>query len=109
VSGDRRLALLVTVIAVPVGIGLDLVIGYSPFPGYGVVIGLLGCMAIIIGSKWVGKLLFDRPPDYYPDDAAPDVQPDVLPPEHPDAARTPGDAVPAARLDPTSGTGEVRG
>jgi hypothetical protein len=109
VSDDRRLALIVTAVAVPLGIGLDLVLDYSPYPGYGASIGLLGCIAIIIGSKWVGKLLLDRPPDHYPDDAAPDVQPDVLPPDHPDAARTPGDAVPAARLDPTSGTGGVRG
>ncbi len=108
-SDDRRLALTITAIAVPLGIGLDLVIDYSPFPGYGVVIGLLGCMAIIIGSKWVGKLLLDRPRDYYADDAAPDVQPDVLPPDHPDAVRRPGDAGPAARLDPTSGSGGVYG
>jgi hypothetical protein len=109
VSDDRRLALIVTAVAVPLGIGLDLIIDYSPYPGYGVSIGLLGCIAIIIGSKWVGKSLLDRPRDYYADDAAPDVQPDVLPPEHPDAARAPADALPAARLDPTSGTGEVRG
>jgi hypothetical protein len=101
--------MIVTGIAVPVGIGLDLVIGYSPFPGYGVVIGLLGCMAIIIGSKWVGKLLLDRPRDYYADDAAPDVQPDVLPPEHPDAVHPGGDAGPAARLDPTSRGGGMYG
>jgi hypothetical protein len=100
---------LIVVVASVIGVAIDLVIDYSPFPGYGVSIGLFGCMAIIIGSKWLGTLLLNRPGDYYPDDTADAVQPDVLPPDHPDAGRVPGDAAAAARLDPTSGTGDVRG
>lgn len=62
----------------------DVFIGYSPFPGYGAAIGLFGCIAIVIISKWLGTVLLDRPEDYYPDEVPPDLQPDLLPPEHPE-------------------------
>lgn len=63
---------------------VDVFIGYSPFPGYGAAIGLFGCLAIVVVSKWLGAELLDRPEDYYPDEIPPDLQPDLLPPEHPE-------------------------
>jgi hypothetical protein len=108
-NGRMRLRAMVTGAALVLSIAVDLVVGYSPYPGYGASLGLGGCIGIIVISKWIGKTFLDRPEDYYVDDAPPDVQPDVLPPDHPDAIRTPTDADPAHRLDPTGGTGHVRG
>lgn len=71
-----RSTLLATAAALVVGVLLDLVIGYSPFPGYGALIGLLGCIAIVIGSKWLGGFL-SRPEDHYPDDIPADLQEDL--------------------------------
>jgi len=62
----------------------DVLIGYSPFPGYGAAIGLLGCATIVIVSKWLGTVLLERPEDYYPEETPPDLQPDLLPAEHPE-------------------------
>jgi hypothetical protein len=70
-------ALRVTAVALVVGVFVDLLIGYSPFPGYGALLGLGGCVAIVLVSKWLGTALLQRPEDYYPDDVAPDVQEDV--------------------------------
>lgn len=107
---DRtRLRVMVTGAALVVSVAVDLLVGYSPFPGYGASLGLGGCIGIIVISKWIGKTFLERPEDYYVDDAPPDLQPDVLPPDHPEAARIPTDADPAGRLDPTSGTGGARG
>ena len=104
-----RIAVLITAGALVLSLVVDLVVGYSPYPGYGASLGLGGCIGIIVISKWIGTTFLDRPEDYYADEAPPDVQPDVLPPDHPDATRPPSDAAPAGRLDPTSGTGDVRG
>jgi hypothetical protein len=67
----------VIVVALLLGLGLDLVTGYSPFPGYGAALGLLGCSVIIVVSKWLGKVFIQRPEDYYPDDVPDDLQEDL--------------------------------
>jgi ABC-type branched-subunit amino acid transport system permease subunit len=69
--------LMLIVIFALLAMSLDLLIGYSPFPGYGALLGLGGCVAIVLVSKWLGTALLQRPEDYYPDDVAPDVQEDV--------------------------------
>lgn len=66
------------------GTTVDVVVGFSPFPGYGAAIGLFGCIAIVVVSKWLGSALLERPEDYYPDEVPPDLQVDLLPSEHPD-------------------------
>lgn len=72
-----RLAALVTAVALAAGVVLDAIVGYSPFPGYGAAIGLGGCVAIILISKWIGTNFLERPEDYYPEDATPEVQEDL--------------------------------
>lgn len=74
----RRPALVITAVAFVAGVVVDVAIGAtSPFPGYPAAIGLFGCIAIIIVSKWLGKLLLQRPEDYYPEDAPADRQEDL--------------------------------
>lgn len=63
--------------ALLVGVVVDLPFHSSPFPGYSSVIGLAGCILLILVAKKVLAPLVDRAPDIYPDDAAPDVQHDV--------------------------------
>lgn len=72
-----RTALRVTAIALVISVVVDALVGYSRFPGYGAAIGLGGCVAIILVSKWIGTTFLERPEDYYPDDVAPNVQEDV--------------------------------
>ena len=72
-----RLAVRVTAIALVAGLVLDLLVGYSPFVGYPALIGLGGCVAIILISKWVGTTFLERPEDYYPQDTTPEVQEDL--------------------------------
>jgi hypothetical protein len=72
-----RTALTVTAVAVLLGVLLDGVIGYSPFPGYAAIIGLGGCVVIVLVSKWLGTTLLERPEGYYPQDTDPDVQADL--------------------------------
>ena len=72
-----RLAVRVTIVSLIVGVTLDVIIGYSPFPGYAAVIGLLGCVAIILISKWIGTTFLERPETYYPEDALPEIQEDL--------------------------------
>jgi hypothetical protein len=67
----------VIAVALVIGIGLDLFTGYSPFPGYGAALGLLGCSVIIFVSKWLGQVFIQRPEDYYPDDVPDDLQEDL--------------------------------
>jgi hypothetical protein len=68
--------LAVTLLAFAVAVVVDLVVGYSPFPGYGASIGFLGCVVIVVVSKWLGRWL-SRPEDYYPDDVPSDLQEDL--------------------------------
>lgn len=73
-----RRALAVTVVALALMVVLDLIRGdTSPIPGYYAAIGLFGCVAIILVSKWIGKRLLQRREDYYPLDEPPDVQEDL--------------------------------
>jgi hypothetical protein len=67
----------VIVIALVIGLGVDLLTGYSPFPGYGAALGLLGCSVIIYVSKWLGQVFIQRPEDYYVDDVPADLQEDL--------------------------------
>jgi hypothetical protein len=67
----------VIVVALVLGLILDLITGYSPFPGYGAALGLLGCSAIIYLSKWLGTAFLQRPEDYYAEDVPADLQEDL--------------------------------
>jgi hypothetical protein len=73
---SRQRILAVTGIAALVAIALDVVIGYSPFPGYGALIGFAGTVAIVVVSGWLTSLLA-RPEGYYPDETPPDVEVDL--------------------------------
>jgi hypothetical protein len=81
---DRRL-IGVTAVLFVIGVLADVVIDYSPVPGYAASIGLFACIGLVVVSKWLGAVLLDRPSDYYPDDEVEDPQLDVLPAGHPDA------------------------
>lgn len=83
----NRRALTVIVGLFLVNVAIDLVAGYSYFPGYSASIGLFGCVVIIIVSKWIGATFLNRGEDYYPGERPPDLQPDLLPADHPDATR----------------------
>jgi hypothetical protein len=64
-------------VLVVIGVLVDLWTGYSPFPGYAALLGLVGCAGIIIVSKWLGTIWLQKPEDHYPDDVPPDVQEDL--------------------------------
>jgi hypothetical protein len=60
------------------GVAVDVAIGATlPYPGYAATIGLVGCVLIVVVSKWLGGAFIQQPEDYYPDDAPPDRQPDL--------------------------------
>jgi hypothetical protein len=67
----------VIAVALVVGLAIDLITGYSPFPGYGAALGLLGCSVIIYVSKWLGTVFIQRSEDYYPEDVPADLQEDL--------------------------------
>jgi hypothetical protein len=75
---NRLRPLPVILVALVVGVPLDLWHGYSPFPGYGAALGIVGTVVLVFGSKWVGQAL-QRPEDYYPEDVPADT--DDLPDE----------------------------
>jgi hypothetical protein len=79
-----RRPLPVIVVALVVGIPLDLWHGYSPFPGYGALLGIVGTTVLVFGSKWLGTKLLQRPEDYYPEDLPADVDADLPPGAHAD-------------------------
>lgn len=54
----------IVVVAVPAGVLADLAVGAST-PGLTAATGLLGGMALILGSKALGKALLKRPEAYY--------------------------------------------
>ena len=64
--------------AVVVAVVIDLVLGYSPIPGYAAALGLLGGGALTVAGKLLLPKLVSRSPAHYPLDEAPAVQPDVL-------------------------------
>jgi hypothetical protein len=51
----------------------DLALGASP-PGVTAVIGLGGCVLIVVASKWLGAALLQRPEAYYVDTDHPEVR-----------------------------------
>lgn len=63
--------------ALVVGVLVDVPFGQQAFPGYAALLGLFGCIALILGAKMVLAPLVDRDEDHYPDDTPPDVQADV--------------------------------
>lgn len=63
--------------ALVVGALLDVPFGRQAFPGYAALLGLLGCIALILGAKRLLAPLVDRDEDHYPPDTPPDVQEDV--------------------------------
>lgn len=94
---SRRRIWLVTAIGLVVVIGLDLVVRYARFPGYGAVLGFAGCFLLVHLAKAFGRTVVQRPERYYPDDVIPDVQDDV----GPDAAAASGpDAGPQTGGEP---------
>ena len=63
--------------ALVVGVLIDVPLDRPPFPGYGALIGLLGCIFLILVAKKLLAPWLDRNEDHYSDDVAPDVQHDV--------------------------------
>jgi hypothetical protein len=72
----NRTALLVTAALFALGIAIDVLTDTKNFPGYAASIGLFGCIAIVVVSKWLGGAL-SRPEDLYPEDVPSDVQEDL--------------------------------
>ncbi len=73
---NRRALPVIGVVAV-IGLGLDLLIRYSPVVGYGAGIGLFGTIILTLVAKKVMAPALQRPEDHYPDDQTPDVEYDV--------------------------------
>lgn len=74
----RRRPVVATVLAFALSMLADVVAGEtSPFPGYPAAVGLVGCIGIIVISKWLGRVFLQRPEHYYPDDAPADLQEDL--------------------------------
>jgi hypothetical protein len=74
---SRLRPLPVIAVALVVGLGVDLLTGYSPFPGYPAALGLLGGALLTFGAKSGLARLVQRPNDYYPEDETPAVQEDL--------------------------------
>lgn len=73
---NRRVLPVIAIVAV-IGLGLDLLIGYSPVVGYGAGIGLGGTILLTLVAKKVLAPVLQRPSDHYPKDVAPIVEHDV--------------------------------
>ncbi len=56
-------AIAIATVALLVGVGIDLLVGLPT--GRAVLLGLGGCVGIIVVSKWLGKVWLQRPEDYY--------------------------------------------
>jgi hypothetical protein len=83
VTRNRQLLLLAAALAV--GAAIDVVVGYSPFPGYGALIGVVGTLLITAGSSGLTRLAA-RPEDHYADERPRDLEEDL----RSDAAPLPG-------------------
>lgn len=59
-----RRALVAIAVAIPLGLAIDAVVGYST-PGYPAAVGLGGSVLVIVVSKSLGKVWLQRPSDYY--------------------------------------------
>ena len=53
----NRRALLVTLALLVTGVALDVATGSKNLPGYSAAVGLVGGIAIILVSKWAGRVL----------------------------------------------------
>ncbi|GEM_PF-2766580 len=95
-------ALPVIAVVAVVGLGLDLLIGYSPVVGYGAGIGLFGTIILTLVAKKAMAPVLQRGEDYYPADRTPDIEHDVYG-VRTDGVRTDGD--PGA-ADRTGGAGD---
>ena len=73
----NRRALPIIAGALLVGVLIDIPLHSTRFPGYAALIGLFGCIALIVVAKQLLSPLVDRPEDYYGDEVPPDVQHDV--------------------------------
>jgi hypothetical protein len=73
----RQRLIQLTAVLFVIGVGIDLVIGYSPIPGYGALIGLVGAFVLTYGAKGLGSAFVVRSEDLYPDEIPPDVAPDL--------------------------------
>ena len=73
----NRRALPIITGALLISVLIDLPLHSTRFPGYAALIGLIGCIALIVVAKKVLSPLVDRPEDYYGDEVPPDVQHDV--------------------------------
>jgi cell shape-determining protein MreD len=58
----------VTAVAFVAGVVADLLLGAQP-PGYMAAFAFLGCIVIIVASKWLGKIALQRPETYYEEEA----------------------------------------
>lgn len=74
----NRRALPYVAVAVAVSVVIDLVLGYSPVPGYAAALGLLGGGALTVAGKVLLPRVVSRSPAHYPLDETPVVQGDVL-------------------------------
>jgi hypothetical protein len=95
-------------VAVVVAVVIDLVLGYSPVPGYAAALGLLGGGALTVAGKILLPKLVSRSPAHYPLDEAPAVQPDVLA-TGPDPRDADGRPLPDGTPAPTDAGGDGRG
>lgn len=73
----NRRALPIIAGALLVSVLIDIPLHSTQFPGYAALIGLVGCIALIVVAKKVLSPLVDRTEDYYGDEVPPDVQRDV--------------------------------
>jgi hypothetical protein len=74
VTRNRLLVLLG--VAFAVGVLLDVLVGYAPFPGYGASIGVVGTLVIAVVSSALTRLAA-RPEDHYPAEIPRDVEEDL--------------------------------
>jgi hypothetical protein len=81
----RRRPLVLVAAAFAAGVVIDLVVGYSPFPGYGAVIGIAGTLLIAVASSGLTRLA-GRPEDHYPAETPREVEEDLRSPRPPHAA-----------------------
>ena len=56
-----------------VGVAVDVAVGSSPV-GFSAGVGLFGSAGLILGSKWLGRVLLSRPEAYYPDTDEPEAK-----------------------------------
>jgi hypothetical protein len=72
-----RRPLVVTAVALVLGLLADLATGYSDFPGYAAALGIGGTFLLVFGSKALVGRVVARPEDHYPDEVLADTQEDL--------------------------------